>query len=63
MNDRALRSHELTPEVRRAIIKWIIQAVIGTAGDGLVLFLAAGTLFRPDRRRVWAVGWEAARLS
>lgn len=34
----------LTPEVRKAIIKWIVQTALGLVGYGLVLFLAAGTL-------------------
>jgi protein-S-isoprenylcysteine O-methyltransferase Ste14 len=40
----------MTPEVRKAINKWIIQAALGVIGYGAVIFLAAGTL-----RWVW--GW------
>ena len=40
----------MTPEVRRAIIKWIAQSALGVIGYGLVLFLVAG-------RWDWAWGW------
>jgi protein-S-isoprenylcysteine O-methyltransferase Ste14 len=40
----------ITPEMRRAIIKWIAQATLGLVGYGLILFLAAGTLG-------WLWGW------
>jgi protein-S-isoprenylcysteine O-methyltransferase Ste14 len=50
MNNHVSRSRELTPEVRRAIVKWIIQAAVGIVGYGLVLFLSAGTLD-------WVWGW------
>ena len=40
----------VTPDVRRAINKWIIQAALGVVGYGAIIFLAAGTL-----RWVW--GW------
>jgi protein-S-isoprenylcysteine O-methyltransferase Ste14 len=40
----------MTPQVRREITKWIVQAVFGTVGYGLILFLAAGTLD-------WIWGW------
>ena len=40
----------ITPEVRREIVKWIVQAVFGLIGYGLILFLAAGRLD-------WIWGW------
>jgi protein-S-isoprenylcysteine O-methyltransferase Ste14 len=40
----------MTPEVRRAINKWIFQAALGVIGYGAIIFLAAGSL-----RWVW--GW------
>jgi protein-S-isoprenylcysteine O-methyltransferase Ste14 len=40
----------ITPEVRHAIVKWIVQAVLGLVGYGLILFLAAGRLD-------WPWGW------
>ena len=40
----------VTPQVRRGIVKWIVQAALGLVGYGLVLFLAAG---RVD----WIWGW------
>jgi len=42
--------HEMTPEVRREIRKWIVQAALGLPGYGVVLFLAAGRLD-------WVWGW------
>jgi protein-S-isoprenylcysteine O-methyltransferase Ste14 len=41
---------EITPQTRRAIAKWIIQASLGLLGYALVLFLSAGRLD-------WAWGW------
>jgi protein-S-isoprenylcysteine O-methyltransferase Ste14 len=41
---------EMAPAVRREITKWIAQAILGWAGYGLILFLAAGQL-------VWIWGW------
>ena len=41
---------DITPEVRREIVKWIVQAVLGLVGYGLILFLAAGRLD-------WIWGW------
>lgn len=42
--------HEITPEVWRAIIKWIVQSAIGIGGYGVILFLTAGRLN-------WVWGW------
>ena len=50
MRENTSARHEPTPEVRGAITKWIVQATIGTAGYGLILFLSAGTLD-------WGWGW------
>lgn len=38
------------PDVRRAIVLWIVQATFGLVGYGLILFLAAGRLG-------WTWGW------
>ncbi len=40
----------ITPEVRREIVKWIVQATLGWVGYGLILFIAAG-------RADWVWGW------
>ena len=40
----------MTPEIRRAIVKWIVQSALGVVGYGLILFLAAG-------RWNWVWGW------
>jgi len=50
MTGNASDRHEITPETRRAIVKWIVQAAFGPAGYGLILFLAAGRLD-------WIWGW------
>jgi protein-S-isoprenylcysteine O-methyltransferase Ste14 len=40
----------VSPQVRRAAVKWAIQSIFGLVGYGLVLFLAAGRLD-------WIWGW------
>ncbi len=40
----------MTPEVRRAVVKWIVQAAVGAMGYAAVLFISAGTLN-------WFWGW------
>jgi protein-S-isoprenylcysteine O-methyltransferase Ste14 len=50
MNDDTTTRPEISPETEREIVKWIIQAVLGLAGYGLVLFLSAGRLD-------WIWGW------
>jgi protein-S-isoprenylcysteine O-methyltransferase Ste14 len=50
MTGNASNRQEITPETRRAIVKWIVQAAFGPAGYGLILFLAAGRLD-------WIWGW------
>ncbi len=42
--------HPITPEVRRAIVKWCLQSALGLCGFALMLFLCAGTLD-------WVWGW------
>jgi protein-S-isoprenylcysteine O-methyltransferase Ste14 len=42
--------HNLTPEERRRIVRWIVQAALGVPLYGLVLFLPAGTW-------TWVWGW------
>jgi protein-S-isoprenylcysteine O-methyltransferase Ste14 len=41
---------QVTPAVRREIVKWIVQAAAGWVGYGVILFLAAGRLD-------WLWGW------
>ena len=50
MSGNASTGREITPEVRREIVRWIVQAALGLVGYGLILFLAAG---RVD----WIWGW------
>ncbi len=40
----------MTPEVRRRIVSWIVQAALGLVGYGAILFLSAGRLD-------WVWGW------
>jgi len=42
--------HEMTPETRRSIIKWIVQACLGWIGYGILILLASGRLD-------WVWGW------
>jgi protein-S-isoprenylcysteine O-methyltransferase Ste14 len=49
MNDD-MATRQVSPETRRAIIKWIVQAVLGLVGYGFILFLPAGRLN-------WVWGW------
>lgn len=44
------RLREIRPEVRREILKWIMQSFSGLVGYGLILFLSAG-------RMDWVWGW------
>lgn len=41
---------EITPQVRRGILRWIVQAILGLVAYGLILFFAAG-------RIDWIWGW------
>ncbi|TEU13280.1 MAG: isoprenylcysteine carboxylmethyltransferase family protein [Anaerolineales bacterium] len=50
MNDNAPVNQEMTPEVRRGVMRWLRREVIG------VLFVAA-TLFIPAGRWNWVWGW------
>jgi protein-S-isoprenylcysteine O-methyltransferase Ste14 len=52
MNGSESSEQEITPEDRRAIYKWILQATLGVAAYGVIIFLAAGTL-----DWVWAWLW------
>jgi protein-S-isoprenylcysteine O-methyltransferase Ste14 len=40
----------MTPEIRRKIRKWTLQAAVGVTGNGVVLFASAGSLG-------WIWGW------
>jgi protein-S-isoprenylcysteine O-methyltransferase Ste14 len=50
MNDNASVQQEMTPEVKRGVVRWLRREVIG------VLFVAA-TLFIPAGRWNWVWGW------
>jgi protein-S-isoprenylcysteine O-methyltransferase Ste14 len=50
MNQAAPAKPKMSPETRRAIIKWIVQAAVGWVGYGLILFVSAGTI-------EWVWGW------
>ena len=50
MGESIAPRNEMTPETRRAIIKWILQAAAGVVAYGVLLFLAAGRLD-------WVWGW------
>ena len=50
MSGKTSAHHEITPKVRRAIIKWIVRATCGIVVYGLILFLSAGRLN-------WVWGW------
>ncbi len=41
---------KMTPEVRRRIVSWIVQAALGLVGYGAILFLSVGRLD-------WVWGW------
>jgi protein-S-isoprenylcysteine O-methyltransferase Ste14 len=55
MDKGAAPRNEITPEARRAIIKWIVQASAGIVAYGILLFLAAGRLD-------WLWGWVLLAL-
>ncbi len=50
MNDDTTTRPQVSPETRREIVKWIVQAVLGVAGYGFILFLSVGRLN-------WVWGW------
>jgi protein-S-isoprenylcysteine O-methyltransferase Ste14 len=50
MNQTTSAKPKMSPETRREIIKWIVQAAVGWVGYGLILFLSAGTI-------AWVWGW------
>lgn len=45
----------ITPSARKAILKWIIQSIVGVIAYGVLLFLAAGRLD-------WVWGWVLLAL-
>ncbi len=47
---RPIARPEISPETRRAIVKWIVQVILGLIGYGFILFLSAGRLD-------WIWGW------
>lgn len=50
MSDQAPTGQRMTPETRRAVVAWIVQAAFGVVAYGVILFLAAGSLG-------WIWGW------
>jgi protein-S-isoprenylcysteine O-methyltransferase Ste14 len=50
MNGQISVKQEMTPEVRRKIVSWIVQAALGLVGYSAILFLSAGRLD-------WVWGW------
>jgi protein-S-isoprenylcysteine O-methyltransferase Ste14 len=50
MDKNSTPRKEMTPEVRREIVKWTVQSALGLVGFGFILFLPAG---RVD----WVWGW------
>jgi len=55
MTDNASVQQQMTPEVRRGVVRWLIREVMG------VLFVAV-TLFIPAGRWNWAWGWALVGL-
>jgi protein-S-isoprenylcysteine O-methyltransferase Ste14 len=50
MNQATPAKPKMSLEMRREIIKWIVQAAVGWVGYGLILFVSAGTI-------EWVWGW------
>jgi len=50
MDGQVLEKQPMTPDVRRRIVSWIVQAALGLVGYGATLFLSAGRLG-------WVWGW------
>ena len=50
MDGQVSKKRTMTPEVRRRIVSWIVQAALGLVGYGAILFLAVGRLD-------WVWGW------
>lgn len=50
MQNNTSQNHPITPEERRRIVLWIVQAVLGLIGYGAIIFLTAGRLD-------WIWGW------
>jgi protein-S-isoprenylcysteine O-methyltransferase Ste14 len=50
MDRQVLEKQAMTPEVRRRIVSWIVQAALGLVGYSAILFLSAGRLG-------WLWGW------
>jgi hypothetical protein len=50
MNEWKSKWHDLTPQSRQAIIKWIVQSAGGVVTYGVIIFLAAS-------RQDWVWGW------
>jgi protein-S-isoprenylcysteine O-methyltransferase Ste14 len=50
MDVNSTSNNKLPPETRRAIIKWVIQSILGVIGYAVIIFLSAGTVD-------WVWGW------
>jgi protein-S-isoprenylcysteine O-methyltransferase Ste14 len=50
MGEQASAKQEMTPEVRRRIVSWIVQTALGLVGYGVILFFSVGRLN-------WMWGW------
>jgi len=50
MDGQVSEKRTMTPEVRRRIVSWIVQAALGLVGYSAILFLSAGRLD-------WVWGW------
>ena len=55
MTEQTTGRPQMTPEVRRAIVQWIVQSALGMIGYGVLLFVAAGTVR-------WPWGWVLLAL-
>jgi protein-S-isoprenylcysteine O-methyltransferase Ste14 len=55
MDENTSSNREMTPEIRREIIKWIAQSALGVVGYGVIIFLTAGSLD-------WVWGWVLVGL-
>jgi protein-S-isoprenylcysteine O-methyltransferase Ste14 len=55
MNKGAAPGNQLTPEVKRAIIRWCLQSILGLIGYAVILFISAGDIG-------WIWGWALIGL-
>jgi protein-S-isoprenylcysteine O-methyltransferase Ste14 len=55
MGEDSTSNNKISPETRKAIIKWVIQSILGVIGYAVIIFLSAGTLD-------WVWGWVLVGL-